>query len=106
VLYFALDAWEYPCWKGNGMSPPELPVVAEGEGSRGERWYLKAGGSSEDYYTMLGTVHPDGRRDEGGRVARRCIADRCRSDMRSEKSTEATATTPPMAMWGRVHCPD
>jgi hypothetical protein len=48
------------------MSLPKLPVVAEGEGARGERWYLKAGGSSEDYYTGIETVHPDGRRDEGG----------------------------------------
>ena len=45
---------------------PDLPVVAEGEGTRGEHWYLKAGGSSDDYYTMLKTVHPDGHWDEGG----------------------------------------
>jgi hypothetical protein len=48
------------------MSMPGLPVVAEGETSRGQHWYLKAGGSSHDYYTMLKTVHPDGRWDEGG----------------------------------------
>ena len=66
MLYFALYAWEYPCWKGNGMSLPELPVVAECEGRRGERWHLKASGSSEDYYTMLGTVHPDGPGTKGG----------------------------------------
>ena len=48
------------------MSLPRLPVVAEGETTRGERWYLKAGGSSEDFYTLMETVHPDGRRDEGG----------------------------------------
>jgi hypothetical protein len=41
-------------------------VVAEGEGTRGERWFLKAGGSSEDYSSMIETVHRDGRRDEGG----------------------------------------
>jgi hypothetical protein len=52
--------------EGSGMSLPRLPVVAEGEGTRGERWYLKAGGSSEDFYTLMETVHPDGRRDEGG----------------------------------------
>jgi len=45
---------------------PDLPIVAEGENARGERWYLKAGGSPADYYTMLETLHPDGRRDEGG----------------------------------------
>jgi hypothetical protein len=48
------------------MPEPDLPVVAEGETSRGEHWYLKAGGSPDDYYTMLKTVHPDGRWDEGG----------------------------------------
>jgi hypothetical protein len=48
------------------MSLPELLVVAEGEGMRGERWYLKAGGSSKDFYTMMETVHRVGRRDEGG----------------------------------------
>ncbi|MGH3290239.1 MAG: hypothetical protein ACRDP7_00355 [Trebonia sp.] len=45
---------------------PDLPIVAEGENVRGEHWYLKAGGSPADYYTMLETLHPDGRRDEGG----------------------------------------
>ena len=44
----------------------DLAVIAEGESVAGERWYLKAGGSADDYYTMLETVHPDGRRDEGG----------------------------------------
>jgi hypothetical protein len=43
-----------------------LPVVASGETARGERWFLKAGGSAEDYYSMVETVHRDGRRDEGG----------------------------------------
>lgn len=45
---------------------PDLPIVAEGENARGEHWYLKAGGSPADYYTMLETLHPDGRRDGGG----------------------------------------
>jgi hypothetical protein len=45
---------------------PDLAVVAQGETVAGEHWYLKAGGSAEDYYTMLETVHPDGHRDEGG----------------------------------------
>lgn len=44
----------------------DLAVVAQGETVAGEHWYLKAGGSADDYYTMLRTVHPDGRRDEGG----------------------------------------
>jgi hypothetical protein len=48
------------------MLPSELPVVAEGELPTGERWILKAGGTHTDYYTFLETVHPDGRRDEGG----------------------------------------
>ena len=104
MLYFALYAWEYPCWKANGMSLPELPVVAEG--SRSERWYLKAGGSSEDYYTMLGTVHPDGHGTKAGGwpgAVSQTGADRMGGPRRV---LEATATTPPMAMWGRVHCPD
>lgn len=48
------------------MPLPELPVVAEGETTRGERWYLRAGGSPEAYDSMLETVHADGRRDQGG----------------------------------------
>lgn len=48
------------------MPLPDLKVVAEGDASGDERWYLRAGGSAEDYYTMLETVHPDERRDEGG----------------------------------------
>jgi hypothetical protein len=48
------------------MPLPDLRVVAEGDAPGGERWYLRAGGTAEDFYTMLETVHPDGRRDEGG----------------------------------------
>jgi hypothetical protein len=48
------------------MPLPELPVVARGETARGERWFLKAGGTAEDYYSMVETVHRDGHRDEGG----------------------------------------
>ena len=48
------------------MLLPDLPIVAEGEGTRGERWFLKAGGSSEDCYCVMETVHHDGQRDEGG----------------------------------------
>jgi hypothetical protein len=48
------------------VAMPELTVVAEGDAPGGERWYLKAGGSAGDYYTLMETVHPDGRRDEGG----------------------------------------
>jgi hypothetical protein len=48
------------------MPLQELPVVAEGETTRGERWYLRAGGSPEAYDSMLVTVHADGRRDQGG----------------------------------------
>jgi hypothetical protein len=48
------------------MPMPELAIIAEGDGTAGERWYLKAGGSAEDYYTLLETIHPDGHRDEGG----------------------------------------
>jgi hypothetical protein len=45
---------------------PDLPIVVEGGNAQGKHWYLKAGGSAADYYTMLETLHPDGRRDEGG----------------------------------------
>ena len=48
------------------MPLPYLAVVAEGDLPTGERWVVKAGGTAEDYYTLLETVHPDGRRDEGG----------------------------------------
>jgi len=48
------------------MAPPGLTIVAEGEEPGGERWYLKAGGSAENYWTLIETVHPDGHRDEGG----------------------------------------
>jgi len=50
---------------------PGLTMIAEGHAAEGpafagERWYLRVGGSAEDYYTLLETVHPDGHRDEGG----------------------------------------
>jgi hypothetical protein len=48
------------------MPVPGLTVVAEGQTARGERWYLKAGGSAQDYYTLMETIYPDGHRDEGG----------------------------------------
>jgi hypothetical protein len=43
-----------------------LTVVAEGDGPDGARWYLTAGGSAEDYYTLMETVYPDGHRHKGG----------------------------------------
>lgn len=54
------------CWKGALVVMPELAVVAEGDAPGGQRWYLRAGGATGDYYTLMETVHPDGRRDEGG----------------------------------------
>jgi hypothetical protein len=45
---------------------PELAMVAEGLLPTGERWIVKAGGTSREYYTMLETVHPDGHSDAGG----------------------------------------
>lgn len=48
------------------MPLPYLTVVAEGDLPTGERWAVKAGGTAEDYYTLLETVYPDGHRDEGG----------------------------------------
>ena len=48
------------------MTTPELTVVAQGTLPAGERWEVRAGGTDQDYYTFLRTVHPDGRQDEGG----------------------------------------
>ncbi|TVZ05278.1 hypothetical protein EAS64_11895 [Trebonia kvetii] len=48
------------------MRPPDVPVIAEGEIPSGERWSLMAGGTSDDYYVGLKTVHQDGHADGGG----------------------------------------
>ena len=48
------------------MPLPDLAVVAEGDLPTGEHWVVKAGGTADDYYTLLETVHPDGHRDAGG----------------------------------------
>ena len=48
------------------MAMPDLTVVAQGALPTGERWEVRAGGTDQDYYTFLRTVHPDGRYDEGG----------------------------------------
>ena len=48
------------------MSLPELTTVAEGDLPTGQHWILQAGGTGEDFYTFLETVHPDGHRDQGG----------------------------------------
>jgi hypothetical protein len=48
------------------MSFPELATVAEGDLPSGQHWILQAGGSREDFYTFLETVHRDGHRDQGG----------------------------------------
>jgi hypothetical protein len=42
------------------MAMPELAVVAEGALPSGHRWIITAGGTQDDYYTMIETVHPDG----------------------------------------------
>lgn len=52
------------------MSLPELATVAEGDLPGGQHWILQAGGTREDFYTFLETVHPDGHRDQGGMGAR------------------------------------
>ncbi len=44
----------------------ELQVIAEGRLATGERWLLRAGGTSQDFFTFLETVYPDGSRDCGG----------------------------------------
>ena len=48
------------------MAVPDLAVIAEGDLASGEHWILRAGGSSTEFSTFLETIHPDGRRDEGG----------------------------------------
>ena len=48
------------------MSLPDLAVIAEGDLATGEHWILKAGGTHDEFYTLLETIHPDGHRDEGG----------------------------------------
>jgi hypothetical protein len=48
------------------MTMPALTVAGRGTLVTGERWEVRAGGTDQDYYTFLRTVHPDGREDEGG----------------------------------------
>jgi hypothetical protein len=48
------------------MPSPDLAVLAEGDLATGEHWILKAGGTHDEFYTFLETIHPDGHRDEGG----------------------------------------
>ena len=48
------------------MRQPDLAVLAEGDLPTGQHWILRAGGTSTDFYTFLETIHPDGRRDQGG----------------------------------------
>jgi hypothetical protein len=48
------------------MPLPELTVLAEGALPPGQRWVLRAGGTSSDFYTFLETIHSDGHHDEGG----------------------------------------
>jgi hypothetical protein len=48
------------------MPRREMAVLAEGSLPTGQRWFLRAGGTSSDFYTFLETIHPDGHRDEGG----------------------------------------
>lgn len=48
------------------MPLPDMAVLAEGGLPTGQRWVLRAGGTSSDFYTFLETIYPDGHRDEGG----------------------------------------
>jgi hypothetical protein len=50
----------------NEMPQPDLTVLAEGDLPTGQHWILKAGGTTEDFYTFLETIHVDGHRDSGG----------------------------------------
>lgn len=48
------------------MTAPDLTEIAAGDLPSGEHWILRVGGSGADFKTFLKTIHPDGRRDEGG----------------------------------------
>ncbi|HUA42368.1 MAG TPA: hypothetical protein VMA32_12415 [Streptosporangiaceae bacterium] len=48
------------------MAESDLAIIAEGELPSGEHWVLRAGGTSTEFGTFLETIHPDGRRDQGG----------------------------------------
>jgi hypothetical protein len=48
------------------MPLPEMTVLAEGGLPTGQRWILRGGGTSSDFYTILETVHPGGHHDQGG----------------------------------------
>lgn len=48
------------------MPLPKMAVLAEGNLPTGQRWVLRAGGTSSNFYTFLETIHPDGHRDQGG----------------------------------------
>jgi hypothetical protein len=48
------------------MPLPDMAVLAEGGLPTGQRWVLRAGGTSSHFYTFLETIYPDGHRDEGG----------------------------------------
>jgi hypothetical protein len=48
------------------MAEPDLAVVAEGDLPSGQHWIVRAGGTAEDFYTVIATIHPDGHSDEGG----------------------------------------
>jgi hypothetical protein len=65
-----VPARDHPClaryYSEREMSLPELTTVAEGDLPSGQHWILQAGGTREDFYRFLETVHPDGHRDQGG----------------------------------------
>lgn len=48
------------------MAESDLTIIADGDLPSGERWILRAGGTSAEFLTFLETIHPDGRRDQGG----------------------------------------
>jgi hypothetical protein len=48
------------------MPMPDLAIRAQGDLPTGQHWVLRAGGTMTDFYTFLETIHPDGRRDQGG----------------------------------------
>lgn len=50
----------------DSMARSDPAVIAEGDLPSGEHRILRAGGTSADFETSLETIHPGGRRDQGG----------------------------------------
>lgn len=54
------------------MQFPDLPVIAKGETPEGERWFLRAAGTPDDYWTAFETYDSDGE-GSGSRTRGRAL---------------------------------